>query len=83
MAHRVPFLVAELGTDVDPFILHLFAALREKERALISSADQSGAGSSEGARGEAWWTEAGSGTQGSRLRRSKPWPINTRQTCCL
>ena len=36
MAHRVPFLVAELGPDVDPFILHLFAALAEKERALIS-----------------------------------------------
>ena len=32
MAHRVPFLVAELGLDVDPFILHLFAALAEKER---------------------------------------------------
>jgi DNA invertase Pin-like site-specific DNA recombinase len=37
MAQRVPFLVAELGADVDPFILHLFAALAEKERALISS----------------------------------------------
>ena len=24
MAHRVPFLVAELGPEVDPFILHLF-----------------------------------------------------------
>src|SRR6476619_3911099 len=34
MAHRVPFLVAELGPDVDPFVLHLFAALAEKERAL-------------------------------------------------
>src|SRR5262249_18505489 len=37
MAHRVPFLVAELGSDVDPFILHLFAALAEKERAMIST----------------------------------------------
>ncbi|MDA7947994.1 MAG: recombinase family protein [Hyphomicrobiaceae bacterium] len=36
MAQRVPFIVAELGADVDPFILHLFAALAEKERALIS-----------------------------------------------
>jgi DNA invertase Pin-like site-specific DNA recombinase len=36
MTHRVPFLVAELGPDVDPFILHLFAALAEKERAMIS-----------------------------------------------
>ena len=37
MAHRVPFVVAELGADVDPFILHLFAALAEKERAMISA----------------------------------------------
>jgi DNA invertase Pin-like site-specific DNA recombinase len=36
MAHKVPFLVADLGPDVDPFILHLFAALAQKERALIS-----------------------------------------------
>lgn len=37
MAHRVPFLVAELGPDVDPFVLHLFAALAEKERSLIAT----------------------------------------------
>src|ERR1700722_9295289 len=37
MTHRVPFVVAELGADVDPFILHLFAALAEKERALIAT----------------------------------------------
>lgn len=37
MAHKVPFLVAELGPDVNPFVLHLFAALAEKERALIST----------------------------------------------
>jgi DNA invertase Pin-like site-specific DNA recombinase len=36
MAHKVHFTVAELGTDVDPFMLHLFAALAEKERAMIS-----------------------------------------------
>jgi hypothetical protein len=32
MAHKVPFLVAGLGPDVDPFVLHLLAALAEKER---------------------------------------------------
>ena len=37
MAHRVSFVVAELGADVDPFILHLFAALAEKERAMIGA----------------------------------------------
>ena len=36
MKHKVPFIVAELGADTDPFMLHLFAALAEKERALIS-----------------------------------------------
>jgi DNA invertase Pin-like site-specific DNA recombinase len=36
MAHRVPFVVAELGADADPFMLHLYAALAEKERNLIA-----------------------------------------------
>ena len=36
MAKGVPFIVAELGADTDPFILHLYAALSEKERKLIS-----------------------------------------------
>jgi DNA invertase Pin-like site-specific DNA recombinase len=36
MSQRVPFIVAELGEDTDPFMLHIFAALAEKERALIS-----------------------------------------------
>jgi hypothetical protein len=37
MAHRVPFIVTELGSDVDPFLLHLYAALAEKEAKLISA----------------------------------------------
>ena len=36
MAHKVPFIVAELGIDADPFMLHIYAALAEKERMLIS-----------------------------------------------
>src|SRR4051794_27921108 len=36
MAQRVPFMVAELGRDADPFMMHLYAALAEKERRLIS-----------------------------------------------
>jgi len=36
MAQRVPFIVAELGRDADPFMLHLYAALAEKERRLTS-----------------------------------------------
>src|SRR4051794_25347113 len=37
IAQRVPFIVAELGPDVDPFMLHIYAAMAEKERALIST----------------------------------------------
>jgi DNA invertase Pin-like site-specific DNA recombinase len=36
MSQRVAFIVAELGRDADPFMLHLYAALAEKERRLIS-----------------------------------------------
>jgi DNA invertase Pin-like site-specific DNA recombinase len=33
---RVRFVVTELGADADPFMLHVYAALAEKERALIA-----------------------------------------------
>src|SRR3977135_4090872 len=36
MAQRVAFIVAELGRDADPFMLHLYAALAEKERRVKS-----------------------------------------------
>lgn len=36
MAHKVPFIVAELGADADSFTLHLWAALAERERKIIS-----------------------------------------------
>lgn len=36
MVQKVPFVVCELGSGVEPFLLHLYAALAEKERAVIS-----------------------------------------------
>lgn len=36
MRDKVPFIVCDLGTNVDNFQLHLFAALAEKEREMIS-----------------------------------------------
>ena len=36
MAQRVPFIVAALGRNVDPFTLHIYAALAEQERRMIS-----------------------------------------------
>jgi DNA invertase Pin-like site-specific DNA recombinase len=36
MAQKVPFIVTALGKDVNPFMLHIYAAMAEKERRLIS-----------------------------------------------
>jgi DNA invertase Pin-like site-specific DNA recombinase len=36
MTQRVPFLSVELGADCDPFMLHIYAALAQQERRLIS-----------------------------------------------
>lgn len=37
MSNRVPFIVAELGPTVDPFMLHIYAAVAQQERSLIAS----------------------------------------------
>ena len=42
MVHKVPFIVTELGADTDPFLLHIYAALAEKERRLISERTKAG-----------------------------------------
>jgi DNA invertase Pin-like site-specific DNA recombinase len=36
MAQKVPFVVCALGRNVDPFTLHIYAALAERERQMIS-----------------------------------------------
>lgn len=42
MADRVPFVVSELGIGVDPFMLHIHAAVAEKEREMISERTKAG-----------------------------------------
>lgn len=37
MESKVPFIVSQLGKEADSFMLHLYAALSEKERELIST----------------------------------------------
>jgi DNA invertase Pin-like site-specific DNA recombinase len=73
MANRVPFLVAEMGPNVDPFMLHIYASLAEKERDLISERTKAGP-----RRGQARRPEArhgrhrrdGSAGTGSQVRAS-------------
>ena len=42
MAHKVPFVVAELGPNVDPFTLHIYAALAQQERRMIADRTRAG-----------------------------------------
>jgi DNA invertase Pin-like site-specific DNA recombinase len=42
MSQRVPFIVAALGRNVDPFTLHIYAALAEQERRMISQRTAAG-----------------------------------------
>jgi DNA invertase Pin-like site-specific DNA recombinase len=42
MKHRVPFIVTALGPDVDSFMLHIYAALAENERQMISQRTKEG-----------------------------------------
>src|SRR5437016_2704206 len=37
MSQKIRFIVTELGPDVDPFMLHIYAAVAEKERATIAA----------------------------------------------
>jgi DNA invertase Pin-like site-specific DNA recombinase len=48
MAHKV--VVAALGLDADPFMLHLYAAFAEKERSLISQRTRAALAAAKGAR---------------------------------
>ncbi len=36
MSQRIPFIVCALGNNVDPFMLHIYAALAQQEREMIS-----------------------------------------------
>ena len=67
MAQRVPFIVAELGRDADPFMLHLYAALAEKERRLISERTKAAL-----AVRKASGAQARQSDQHSRSRRDRP-----------
>ncbi|HEY6482947.1 MAG TPA: recombinase family protein, partial [Steroidobacteraceae bacterium] len=42
MSHRVEFVVCDLGRQSDPFVLHLYAALAEKERSMIAARTRAG-----------------------------------------
>lgn len=42
MAHKIEFIVAELGRQADPFVLHIYAALAQQERKMISDRTKAG-----------------------------------------
>jgi hypothetical protein len=77
MQHKTPFIVADLGADTDPFMLHIYAALAEKERRFISERTRLGSPP----RGSA---VSGSAAGTASLTKSLPrlWPRLRRCVLC-
>lgn len=42
MVHKIEFIVCELGKTVEPFVLHIYAALAQQERKMISDRTKAG-----------------------------------------
>ena len=82
MAKRVPFIVAELGPNVDPFMLHIYAAVSEQERRLISRRTREALAQAK-ARGVKLGGPklAEAQAQSRVIRTAKPMP--SPPTCCL
>lgn len=71
MVHRIEFIVTELGRQPDPFILHIYAALSQKERSLISERTKAGLAAAK-ARGVKLGNPGIGGNQaGNRARTSR------------
>jgi DNA invertase Pin-like site-specific DNA recombinase len=68
MAQRVEFIVCDLGRQADPFVLHLYAALAEKERGMISARTIAGLAAAK-ARGTKIGMSAMSKTAQSKIRK--------------
>ena len=64
MSKRVPFIVTALGPNVDPFMLHIYAAVAQEERWLISERTKSAL-----ARAKARGVQLGDPERGAKNRR--------------
>ena len=80
MAHKTTFVVAELGPDVDPFMLHIYAAVAEKERSLISQRTKAALAAKK-ARGEPLGNPRLAEAQSKGVARSRPTPTLSPPTC--
>lgn len=80
MAKKVPFIVTELGAEADPFMLHIYAAIAEKEREQISARTKAALVAKK-QRGERWVSnprldEAGAVGTAVRVARANQFAAN-------
>jgi DNA invertase Pin-like site-specific DNA recombinase len=75
MTHKVPFLCADLGTDTDPFMLHIYAAFAEKRAPDDFGPHEGRARPCQGSRRQARRSQRGERPaegSGDGLRRERP-----------
>ena len=82
MTHKTPFIVAELGADADPFMLHLYAALAEKERRLISERTKAALAARK-AQGAKLGNRRNAAQAAAAGHRCGSWPVCEDPGCCV
>lgn len=71
MVHRIEFIVCELGRQVEPFVLHIYAALAQQERKMISDRTKAGLAAAKARGVKLGNPHLQPGTAANRIRKEK------------
>jgi len=71
MVHKIEFIVVELGRQVEPFVLHVYAALAQQERKMISDRTKAGLAAAKARGVKLGNPHLQPGTAANRIRKEK------------